>query len=401
MESTQPTDTFEIEPSALVHWLRLANLPFSAKLITALLERFAYQPEAIFDASDSELDTVAGFLARHQVKLRDAIYAVNDRQRKYFETQQVRLLTQRHSEYPKALLNISDPPALLFARGLRLPLGHTVAIVGSRRATPYGRGVSERFARQLAERSIAVVSGGAVGIDTAAHRGALGAGGPTVAVLGCGLDVNYPVENQSLFESIVTAGTLISEYPLGAQPESWRFPYRNRLISAMTLGTLIVEAPIKSGALITVRYAAEQGKPIFVIPGNIDRPTSEGSNLLIREGAVPVFQVEDILQELRLISLPAKPEHQLVLAVNEEPAESIEPQRKKRSDAKSVPQKKILGLSAEQERVFQTLSDTPLHIDGISAQCGLDTAQVSLQLLTLELDGLIRRMPGNTYIRAV
>jgi DNA processing protein len=279
---------------------------------------------------------------------------------------------------------------------------NSVGIVGSRHATPYGRGVSERFGRELAAQGVTVVSGGAVGIDAAAHRGAVNAGGRTVAILGCGLDVDYPRENRDLFEKVVEGGgALVSEYALGAQPEAWRFPLRNRIISGMCLGVLVVEAPQKSGALITASYAAEHGRTLMAVPGNIDRPTSVGSNELLRLGAVPILKTDDILEALSLVRLPARPEHQISLNLMEPPA-AISPRSSSpvARPAESLPARVTFpALPEKQQKLLQILSQTPLHIDALAQQCGLTASEAGVEMTFLELDGLVRRLPGNTYIR--
>jgi DNA processing protein len=218
---------------ALRAFLHLANMQFSSRLTTALLAHFKYDPQAIFTASDSDLDEVPGLQARHLVRMRDKTLAVTERQWSWFERHGVHLVLREDEAYPADLRDIPDPPPMLFVRGnLTEADTMSVGIVGSRHATPYGRSVSERMARELAGQGITIISGGAVGIDAAAHRGALASGGRTIAVLGCGLDVDYPRENRDIFAQILQQqqGALISEYPLGAQPDSWRFPLRKNSI---------------------------------------------------------------------------------------------------------------------------------------------------------------------------
>ncbi len=392
----EPTDTTQPVSESLPHWLRLANLPFSSKLITALLECFDNDPHAIFDASDSELDSIPVFQSRHLVTLRKPEYEATDRQLTWYQRHGVRLLLPSHPEFPPALNTVPDPPPFLFIRGSLAEMkANGVGIVGSRHATPYGRGVSERIGRELAAQGVTVVSGGAVGIDSAAHRGAVSAGGRTVAVLGCGLDVDYPRENRELFEKIVECGgALVSEYSLGAQPEAWRFPLRNRIISGMCLGVLVVEAPQKSGALITASYAAEQGRTLMAVPGNIDRPSSVGSNELLRLGAVPILKTDDILEAVGLVRLPARPEHQtafqLMEAAGGPAARKAEP---------AAPKVSFPALPEPQQKLLRILSQTPLHVDALAQQCGMTASEAGVEMTFLELDGLVRRLPGNTYIR--
>jgi len=391
LNPTQPS------PEALPHWLRLANLPFSSKLFSVLLECFDNDPQVIFEASDAELDSIPIFQARHLVTLRKPEFEATDRQLRWFERYGVRLLLPSHPEYPQALCTIPDPPPFLFIRGsLAEAKNNGVGIVGSRHATPYGKGVSERFGRELAGQGVTVVSGGAVGIDAAAHRGAVAAGGRTAAVLGCGLDVDYPKDNRDLFEKIIeSGGALISEYTLGAQPESWRFPLRNRVISGMCLGVLVVEAPQKSGALITSQYAAEQGRTLMAVPGNIDRMSSVGSNELLRLGAVPILRTEDILEAVGLVTLRARPEHQTAFNLMETSIPAPSP----RKPEEPAPKVTFPALPEKQQKLLQILSQTPQHIDALAQLCGMTAGEAGVEMTFLELDGLIRRLPGNAYIR--
>ena len=249
-----------------------------------------------------------------------------------------------------------------------------------------------------AEQGVTVVSGGAIGIDTAAHRGALKGGGRTVAILGCGLDVDYPRDNHDLFESIAASGALISEYALGSQPDAFRFPQRNRLISGLSLGTLVVEAPKQSGALITARFAAEQGRTVLVVPANIDRQNSVGSNELLKDGAIPVTETADILLALRLVPVPARLEHQTALEIDDE-SDGV----KKLSTGRTMKRMESLikDLPESQRLLVQQLTETPRHIDTLASAAGLSASSAGVEMTMLELAGLVRRMPGNTYILAL
>ncbi|HZO86823.1 MAG TPA: DNA-processing protein DprA [Chthonomonadaceae bacterium] len=426
MTSRTPSETPDYVPvppagDALRAWLRLANMQFTACLTTALLTRFAGDPQAIFAAADAELDAVPGFQARHLVRLRDPALEASSRQLAWVERHGVALVLHGQPEYPRLLRHIPDPPPILFVRGSLTEADRfSMGIVGSRYATPYGRATALRLARELAEQGVVVVSGGAVGIDTAAHQGALAGGGRTLAVLGCGLDVNYPRENQALFEQITAQGALITEYPLGAQPEAWRFPLRNRILSGLSLGVLVVEAPRQSGALITAARAAEQGRPVMVIPGNIDRPSSEGSNELLKEGAAPVTCAEDVLRGLNLMTAPARPQHQRALDLVLESA-MAEPSGGESASAPFASQQEW-GIPGEegaatrsqaardllarqmpesQRKLLECLSLTPRYIDAIAQEAGMTTVQAGVEITLLELSGQVRRLPGNTYIRAL
>ncbi|MCS6775381.1 MAG: DNA-processing protein DprA, partial [Chloroherpetonaceae bacterium] len=296
-------------------------------------------------------------------------------------------------EYPPPLRDIPEPPPLLFISGtLNERDRFSIAMVGSRQATPYGRNVAERFARELAGHGLTIVSGGAIGIDAAAHRGALAAGGRTHAVLGCGLDVDYPREHRTLFEQIRQQGALITEYPPGAMPEAWRFPQRNRIVSGLAQGLLVVEAPAQSGALITARIAAEQGRTVMAVPGNIDRAASVGCHELLKDGATLIACPEDVLRALNLTVVPAQRPYTLNLfATTETPATASRPQ----------PHAPAPHLPERQQRLLQALSLTPQHIDTLALHTGLSASEASMELTLLEINGLARRMPGNTYIRTL
>ena len=265
---------------------------------------------------------------------------------------------------------------MLYIRGELLESDKlAVAIVGSRRATVYGRSVAGKLATDLAGRGLTIVSGGARGVDTAAHKGAVAAGGRTVAFLGCGIDVNYPAENKSLFESIAECGAVLSEFPFGATPEPWRFPPRNRLISGMSLAVVICQSPEASGALITAGYAAEQGKDVYAVPGNVDDERNRGSHKLIRDGARLVQNAQDIMEELGMQAEPEQGTHQLVLPVE--------------------------SLTEQQRLIVSLLSLDPMPVDDIIERSGLTSPMVSGTLTILEMKNIVRRVPGNAYVRTL
>ncbi len=394
---------FQLSSNSLKALLHLANLQFTPRMASTLLTWFDWQPERIFEAPDSEFDHIPGFLSRQLIKLRDPAYEATERQWLWMEKTQSTVLMANSPDFPDALRDIPDAPAFLFLRGTltREDLSG-VGMVGSRHATPYGIGVAEKISAELAENGVTVISGGAAGIDTAAHKGALNAGGRTIAILGCGLDVDYPRENRMLFERIVENGACISEYNLGAQPESYRFPQRNRIISGLSLGTLVVEAPRQSGSLITARFAAEQGRTVLTIPANIDRPNSLGSNDLLKEGAIPVTETADILLALRLVQVPARKTDQITFAFD---ADEEAPSESKAAASEGKTMKSINRLLQElpetQKKLASQLSETPKHIDALAEAAGLSAATAGFEMTMLELAGIVRRMPGNTYILAV
>lgn len=353
----------------------MSRLELSPRAAAALLERFG-GPEAIFDASEAELKSIERLTDKARVKVLNPAPAAIDRDLQLIEDSGLTLLPITSSDYPSTLKDIYDPPILLYVRGKILESDKlAIAIVGSRRATVYGRSIAEKIARDLGSRGLAVVSGGARGIDTAAHKGALSTGGRTVAFLGCGIDVSYPAENKKLFEAISENGAVVSEFPLGATPEPWRFPPRNRLISGLSLGVLVCQSPEASGALITAGYAAEQGKDIYAVPGNVDDERNRGCHKLIQDGAKLVQDADDILAELGLQDDGEPVSRQLAL-----PVESLN----------------------EQERdIASLLSLEPMQIDEIIARCGLSPQMVAGTLTILEMKNIVKRVPGNAYVRVL
>ena len=375
-------------------FVQLMHLRLPVKLLTLLLEKCRFDPEAVLQITDSDFEDLSGATSRQLVRLRDPANRITALQINSIERDDIRVLTLLDSDYPNDLRDISDPPPLLMQWGKPIPAQMPcVGMVGSRTTTPYGIQTAERFSRELAGRGCAIISGGAAGIDTAAHRGALAGGGATFAFLGCGVDVDYPRENRELFVRIRERGALFSEYAPGAQPDSWHFPARNRLISGTSTVIVVVEASLKSGALLTARNAGEQGRTVLAVPGNVDRPSSAGTNQLIRDGAGSALCVEDILREAGFTNLPARASQQqsLLLALESDPQTSKEAPR----PPKPLP----ASVTEVQVRVLETLSMTPKHIDGIGKETGLGVSQMCLELLALEFQGLIQRLPGSRYIK--
>ncbi len=338
------------------------------------------------------------------------------------DTFEVRILWLGHPDFPPVLAETPDAPALLFVRGtLQEADRFGIGVVGSRGATPYGKATAERFGRELAGHGLTVISGGAIGIDTAAHRGALSGGGRTLAVLGCGIDVAYPRPNRQLFDEIVQNGALISEYPPGAQPESWRFPHRNRVISAMSQGVLVVEAPERSGALNTVSHAVNQGRVVMAVPGNIDRPSSVGTNQLIKDGHIVVTETEDILRAVGMVVLTAPKSLQTFMDIDGLSDGSADVDDNQAADrggishrfastsgeterraAVSASRNQLMStLTAEQRTLVEALSLTPQHIDSIAQAAGLSASDAGVAMFHLEMAGFIKRLPGNAYIRTL
>ncbi len=284
----------------------------------------------------------------------------------------VKVLTYHDTEYPSRLKEIYDYPPVLYIRGSLLPEDEwCLAVVGTRRATVYGRQVTEEIVADLARNRITIVSGLAKGIDSIAHQSALDADGRSIAVFACGLDTVYPAENANLARRIMGQGALISEYPLGTRPKAENFPRRNRIMSGLSLGVLIIEAGETSGAMITVRLALEQNREVFAIPGSILSPTSRGTNRLIQEGAKLVRHYTDILEELNLTAVA----HQIEL-------------------------KEVMPASATESLLLKQLSAEPSHIDEVCRTSGLPISTVSSTLAMMELKGLVKQMGAMNYVLA-
>jgi DNA processing protein len=286
-------------------------------------------------------------------------------------TSGARLITFTSADYPKSLFEIPDPPPFLYARGELRSAETSVAIVGSRRASTYGLLTTSRLAEALVSAGITVVSGMARGVDTAAHKGSLQAGGRSIGVLGCGIDRIYPPENKALFGEMAEKGCLLSEFPLGTLPLAENFPRRNRIISGLSRGVLVVEAAEKSGSLITAQFALEHGRDVYAVPGNINCVTSRGANRLIKQGAKLVDCVEDILEDLpgwcattgEAAAMPTRP----------------------------------FALTPKEAAIYELLARSPLHIDDIITQTELTAGEVSSMLLHLELKGAVMPLPGTHY----
>ena len=288
------------------------------------------------------------------------------------ERQGARVLTWDDPAYPPRLLNIYNPPPVLYVKGDILEEDQwAVAVVGTRGATVYGKEAARQIAGNLARNGLTIVSGLARGIDSEAHRAALDAGGRTIAVLGSGVDVIYPAEGRKLAQTVVKRGALVSEYAMGTRPEAGNFPPRNRIISGLSLGVVIVEAGERSGALITADFALEQGREVFAVPGNIYRKKSLGTNKLIQQGAKPVLSVEDVLEELNLTMVSQQAEVRAVVPENETEAALLE-----------------------------YITADPVHVDEIGQKSGLPIAQVSSTLALMELKGMVRQVGGMNYVLA-
>jgi DNA processing protein len=358
------------------YWLALSLVPgVGSILMKRLLDEFK-TPEAVFNASKSDLLEIDGLGERVVLEiLKGPSEKRVTREVSLLKKAGGKLLAITDQDYPEGLREIYDPPPLLYMRGgLKEEDELAVAMVGSRKTNPYGRMMTEKISQELVGHGVTIVSGMARGIDAVAHWGALSGGGRTIAVLGCGIDVVYPKENRNLFSKIMEHGAVLSEFPMGSPPEGAHFPRRNRIISGLSLGVVVVQAGMKSGSLITAGYALEQGREVFAVPGVVGTEGSRGTHRLIKEGAKLVESSEDILEEI----LP----------------------RWRRGEGK-IPGEETKGpdLSAEEEVLYELLSENPLPIDVLIRESPFDPGKVSSLLLNLELKGLISQWPGKCFTK--
>lgn len=300
------------------------------------------------------------------------IFRIAKEELKRCERSKIRIIYFKEEGYPELLKNIPYKPPFLYVLG-ELSLNSALAIVGTRKPTPYGKEIVEKFVPELVEAGLTTVSGLARGIDTLVHKTTLKEGGKTVAVLGTGLDIIYPSENKDLFLKILDSGSaIVSEFPLGTSPRRENFPRRNRIISGLSQGVLVVEAGRRSGTLITAKWAQDQGREVFVCPGNIFSEQSQGTHYLLKNGAIPVTSAEDILYHLGI---------------------EYKPLEKRKEDVPSI------ELSQEERKILECLSQYPTHFENLLAQTGFDLPQLLSLLTELELKGLVKSLPGKFYQR--
>lgn len=346
------------------------------KRIRALIEYFG-SAEKVLSASQEDLLS-AGDVPEHAVL--NLVHFSRDQflghEYDLLKSRGISVITMEDQRYPQHLREISTGPVLLYVKGKTEVLKEpAIAIVGSRRASLYGLGIARRFAVELCESGLSIVSGLARGIDTAAHQGALQARGVTIAVLGCGLDHMYPDENEQLAERITQDGAIISEFPMETLPVSFNFPRRNRIISGLSKGVVVVEAALKSGALITSDFALEQGREVYAVPGQVGEPASQGANRLIQQGAKLVLSSDDILEDLAPVLQEFRlREQEAARDVGTDPA-----------------------LSADEHNICRSLNDDPVHIDELADKAGLSVSQAALTLFKLELRKLVRQLPGQRF----
>ena len=355
--------------------LALCSVPeVGPRRFVQLVKRFG-SAEEVLSAPKDELLKVEDVGEKVAYNIKSKVdWGLAEEQLKLAEKQSIRVLTFSEEDYPNNLKNIYDPPPVIFVKGsIRLEDEKAIAVVGARRSSAYGKLVTESLVGELIAHGITIVSGLARGIDSISHQAALRAGGRTIAVLGSGLDIIYPPENKELVNRIAENGAVISEFLLGTKPEPTNFPKRNRVISGLCLGTVIVEAGPKSGALLTAQHALEQNREVFAVPGDIRAQGSKGTNSLIKQGAKLVGSVEDILVEIGQLT-----DNSIIKKTN--PA--------------------LETLSKEEQGIIELLSTEPSHIDRIAKESGIRTGDALSILLSLELKDLVKQLPGKTFVRA-
>lgn len=411
----------------LVHWIWLAHRPgFGPRMKAELLEHFR-DPEEVYFADEKALGQL-GLNAEAKAALLDKNLDSSEKILEDCRKKRLNILTHQDAAYPSRLKNIPDPPLVLYYKG-QLPdfdAEPVIGVVGTRKASAYGLTVAKRMGYQIGKCGGLVVSGMAYGIDGMAMSGALTAGAKTVGVLGCGADIVYPMSNRALFRDVEAYGCILSEFAPGQPAAKWTFPMRNRIISGLSCGVLVVEAPERSGALITARLALEQGRDVFAVPGNIDMPTCVGSNALLRDGAIMVSSGWDVLSEYRA-QFPDKihredaPAHQRAYpdevrraALDKEKvpplvAQNLRipkemPDLKKNLEKKSIDKEppeaysdvnvNIAGLSEDERKIVSSLQNGRRLVDDVIAETGMTTGKLLGVLTMLELKGIIKRLPG-------
>jgi DNA processing protein len=364
-------------------WLALSLVPGMGPVTCNKLVAHFGSPEKVLAASSPNLTAVASLrkesLAALSGEGRQHLEELANKEIERAAEKNIAIIPCDDPLYPALLKNIHDPPVVLYVLGApELLTCRGMGIVGSRAATHYGKDIAQQMAGSLSRQGFTIISGLALGIDTAAHNGALAAEGKTIAVLGCGLDIVYPPSNHNLYKRIASAGAVVSEYPLGTKPDSFRFPARNRIISGLSLGIVVVEAANRSGSLITASHALEQGREVFAVPGRIDSVKSAGTHTLLQQGAKLVHSINDIVEEF-----PANVFQQSVEEAGMEEDEQVF----------------FENLSQEEAELFEFIGVYPRTFDEIIKDSGFTAQRINEVLLLLELKGMVQTLPGKSYQR--
>ncbi len=387
--------------SLIDYWLWLTlKKSMSAEKIQSLLE-YIPSPKEMYNMPKENLLKIKGISKKTASELADKSLAevktVKDQCRKY----NIKIMTFDSPKYPENLKNIPAPPYVLYVR-CRKPINLNeyirIAVVGNRKSTPYGDDIAKNFAYNLANNGICIVSGMARGIDSSAHKGCIDAGGLTVAVMGCGLDMAYPKENKNLMAKIIETGMAISEYPPGAKPDNWHFPQRNRIISGLSQGTLIVEAPKRSGSLITARYALEQDRDLFAVPGDINTPRSEGPNNLLKECAIPVTSARDIFDYYTISNYEISKIKNLQKEKGINVSEDYKEQKKEDNiKVANINADFYKDLNDEEKHIISKLTSVPINFEQLLDATNLSADKLTSAITLLEIKGKIKSYPGKNF----
>ena len=373
-----------MELEASLSWLALTLTPGIAARLSARLLREYGSPEGVFRAPLTGIEACNVPAPAAQAIFKKQLFWRAEKEVDALRKIGAKLVNWKEPDYPQALLQVYDPPVMLYVRGdAQILNSPSLSIVGTRRPTVYGSQMAERMGRELAARGLTIVSGLARGIDAIAHQGATAVGGRAIGVLGTGIDVCYPKENKKLYEKVLERGVIVSEFPTGSHPAPENFPVRNRIIAGMPLGVIIVEGKQYSGSLITARLAMEFGREVFGVPGNVTQEVSFAPNLLIKQGAKLVTNAEDVIEEL-----PTPVRAALVKA-----------------EAVEAEQRNLLlldGLSDVQRKLYELLSaEESRHIDDIVDTSGLNSSEVLATLFDLEMKGIVRQLPGKQFTKVL
>ena len=407
--ATQPSLMSVPDRTASLDLLALSLVPGLGPKLTALLLQHFGSAGQVRRASREQLQAVPKIGPKLAHSFYEALQRIDLRaELEQIAMHGIRLIPLDHEEYPAALRQITDAPPLLYCRGQFLAQDEqAIAFVGSRECTAYGRRMTERLVRGMVEAGYTIVSGLARGIDGVAHQAALAAGGRTIAVLAGGLSRIYPPEHTDLAERIVRQGVIMTETPMTVAPQPGMFPARNRLITGLAKGVVLIEAGAKSGALISADHAAEQGREVFALPGNVDSEASAGTNRLLRQGARLVRDADDILEDLqglrpqRVTPATTKPQPSSMASSPSRPLPPTLPLTETPSASPPPPTPPVVAistLSAAQRRIWEVLTE-PKHADVITRETGLSSAEVLRELMQLEMKKHLRRLPGNVYER--
>ncbi|MCA1901279.1 MAG: DNA-processing protein DprA [Candidatus Hydrogenedens sp.] len=395
-------------------WLNLYLIPgIGSATFLKLIARFG-APSEVLSASEKALAEVVGKTISHRIAQYREVVDL-DNELRLIDKHNVTIITLDDPEYPLSLAEIYEPPLVLYCKGKLLEKDlRSIAIVGTRKISPYGTKVTEIFARGLSQAGFTIVSGFALGVDGIAHKTAIANGGRTVAFLGCGIDIIYPAQHQELWQQIQSQGAIISTFPMGTKPTGNNFPVRNRFISGFSLGTLVTEAPLNSGAMITAQYAVDQGKTVFAVPGPIGYANSQGSHSLIRQGAKLVEHISDILEEIPQLWKPETLSEPLQMPLasaididkpdttksNNEIQQKETKQVIKNKNEQPAGRSYPSPMNEKEKAIIDILNPQGSYVDEVALACHIPVSEALSMLTIMEMKGLVKQFPGKKFAKA-